>query len=285
MQKIYIGLDIGGTKIMAAATDMDGNEIARLRADTPYALQSGLDCINRLIAKLSAGNKLLAIGSTCGGPLDAVSGIVSPLHQPKWHQVPLKSIIEERWRCPFSVDVDTNVGALGEYHFGGYTERRFVYITISTGMGGGILLDGNIYSGAGHPEVGHQMIYPRCSHPERIICDCGAGACLEALISGSGIRRIYGKPAEQLEPAEWDEIAYNLGQGLRNIVSILSPEIIVLGGVVAVGGGEAFVECAARYMSECLKIVAIPRVQLSRLGYDTALRGACWLAKAIYEQK
>jgi len=148
-------------------------------------------------------------------------------------------------------------------------------------MGGGYLVDGTIYRGMGgsHPEIGHQAINLRCAHPERVICDCGASDCLEALISGTGIRRIYGKPAEQLDDREWAEVAYNLGQGLRNLAAIYLPDLIVLGGGVAVGGGEPFVAAARQVLAERLRLVPFPAIRLSELGYDTALHGAIAIAR------
>src|SRR6266540_5277906 len=160
---------------------------------------------------------------------------------------------------------------------------RFLYITISTGMGGGFLVDGAIYRGAQerHPEVGHQSINYRCAHPEQVICECGAPDCLEALVSGNGIRRIYGVPAEGLTAAEWGEVAYNLGQGLRNLAAIYLPDLIVIGGGVAVGGGARLLSAACRVMGERLKLVPVPEVRLSRLGYDTALLGALAIAGRV----
>ena len=281
MNKIFVGLDIGGTKIMAAATDDQGNELRRLRVDTPEDLDSGLQTLHSLISELAADGELQGIGAACGGPLDSITGVVSPLHQPEWRSVPLKNIIESRWNCRFAVDVDTNVAAVGEYNLGRYAERTFLYITLSTGMGGGFLIDGKIYQGKGHPEIAHQSVNFRSQHPERAICECGAGACLEALVSGNGIRRMYLRAAEDLSRFEWDEVAYNFGQGLRNIAALLSPDVIVLGGGVAVGGGQAFVNAATEYMRDGLKIVAIPKLRLSKFGYDTALLGACWLARSL----
>ena len=72
-------------------------------------------------------------------------------------------------------------------------------------------------------------------------CECGAGDCLEGLVSGNAIRRIYGRAAESLEANQWDEVAAHLGQGLRNLAAILAPEVIVIGGGVALGGGEPFI--------------------------------------------
>jgi predicted NBD/HSP70 family sugar kinase len=277
---LYVGLDIGGTKLMVAAADAAGRILRRTREPTPLDLQQGLDLLHQMVAEVTAGAAIAAIGAAIGGPLDTERGIVSPLHQPRWRDVPLKQLIEQRWGCPFYVDVDTNVAALGEYAAGEVACRRFLYITLSTGMGGGYLVDGRIYRGMqeAHPEIGHQAINFRCAYPERVACDCGAPDCLEALISGNAIRRIYGKPAEQLDEREWAEVAYNLGQGLRNLATIYLPDLIVLGGGVAVGGGERLLGAARQIMAERLRLVPVPEVRLSRLGYDTALHGAIAIA-------
>jgi len=235
-----------------------------------------------MIAEVAGNEAILGMGAAVGGPLDWEQGIVSPLHQPAWRDVPLKAIMETRWRCPFRVDVDTNVAAVGEYRWGGISAARFLYLTLSTGMGGGFLVDGQIYRGGGgaHPEVGHQSIHFRCSNPAAVQCECGVSDCLEALISGNGIRRIYGKPAEALNAPEWEEVAYNLGQGLRNLTALYAPDVIRIGGGVAVGGGETFIHAAREVMEQHLQLVPAPRVELSRLGYDTALRGAIAMALA-----
>ena len=278
--KIVIGLDIGGTKILAAAATEDGELLNRIREETPVALDEGLALLKALVQKLAAGKSIAAIGAAIGGPLDWEKGIVSPVHQPQWRNIPLKEIMETAFNSPFLVDVDTNVAALGEYRFGGVQSDRMLYITISTGMGGGFLIDGEIYRGknGAHPEVGHQAINYRCAHPERIICDCGAKDCLEALISGSGIRRIYEKQAEALSDTEWEEVGFNLGQGLRNIAAIYAPEIIILSGGVSTGAGEKLLQPAREVLQNSLKIVPIPEIQISNLGYDSALMGTIALA-------
>ena len=282
---VYIGLDIGGTKIIVAAADREGNILRRARADTSTSLETDLANINRMIAEVAANEQILGMGAAIGGPLDWEQGIVSPLHQPAWRNVPLKAMMESKWNCPFHVDVDTNVAAVGEYRWGGISARHFLYLTISTGMGGGFLIDGKIYRGqdGAHPEVGHQSIHSQCSNPQAVQCECGVPDCLEALISGNAIRRIYGKSAESLSPEEWEEVAYNLGQGLRNMAALYTPDVIRIGGGVAVGGGENFIGAAKKVMEEHLKLVPVPQVELSRLGYDTALRGA--IAMALLDGK
>jgi len=278
--EVFVGLDIGGTKIMVAAADREGHELRRVRTATATTLEEDLANLNRMITEVTADNEIKGMGAAIGGPLDWEQGIVSPLHQPAWRNIPLKEIMESKWGCPFRVDVDTNVAAVGEYRWGGVAAPRFLYLTLSTGMGGGFLVDGKIYRGqdGAHPEVGHQSVPFRCANPATVQCECGAPDCLEALVSGNGIRRVYGKPAEELNAAEWEEVAYNLGQGLRNMAALYAPDLIRLGGGVAVGGGERFIEAARRVMEEHLKLVPPPRVELSRLGYDTALRGAIAMA-------
>jgi predicted NBD/HSP70 family sugar kinase len=278
---IFVGLDIGGTKLMVAAANPQGELLRRVRASTPLGLDAGLAELDAMIAEVSAGQSIAAIGAAIGGPLDALRGVVSPLHQPEWRAVPLKAIMERRWGCRFAVDVDTNVAALGEYALGGAPVSRLLYLTLSTGVGGGFVVDGRIYRGAqaGHPEVGHQSINFRCMHPERVACECGAPDCLEALVSGNAIRRIYGVPAEDLPFEAWEEVAYNLGQGLRNLATIYLPDTIVLGGGVAIGGGEALLERARQVMIDHLRLVPAPALRLSQLGYDTALLGAIELAR------
>jgi predicted NBD/HSP70 family sugar kinase len=277
---VFIGLDIGGTKIMVAAADRAGNILHRARTSTSTSLEEDLTNINAMIIEVSGNDEIQGMGAAIGGPLDWEKGIVSPLHQPAWRSIPLKEMMEAKWGCPFQADVDTNVAAIGEYRWGGVSAKRFLYLTLSTGMGGGFLVDGKIYRGQDgtHPEVGHQSIPFRSANPSAVQCECGAPDCLEALISGNGIRRMYGKPAENLSPEEWDEVAYNLGQGLRNMAALYAPDLIRIGGGVAVGGGEKFIRAASTVMEEHLKLVPPPRVGLSQLGYDTALRGAIAMA-------
>jgi predicted NBD/HSP70 family sugar kinase len=280
---LFIGLDIGGTKCMAAAANADGAILKRSAPQkTPLPLNEGLAMLHAMIAELAGHEKIAGIGAAIGGPLDWKTGVVSPLHQPQWRNVPLKQIMEQRWGCPFNVDVDTNVAALGEYAHDPQKPARFFYLTVSTGVGGGFLVNGQIYRGQNgtHPEAGHQSIPFRCAHPDKVACECGAPDCLEALVSGNGIRRIYGKPAENLNEHEWAEVTYNLAQGLRNVVVFYAPEVIALGGGVATGRGQRLIDEISTILKKHLHLVPMPIVRLSTLGYDTALYGALVLARA-----
>ena len=284
---VYVGMDIGGTKLAAAAGNADLEIIRSSRYPTPSQVVEGLELIDSMISEVSANETIDGIGVAVGGPLDWKSGVVSPVHQPLWRDVALRDRLEQRWDCPVMLDVDANIAAVGEFVAGRYDQSRFLYLTLSTGMGGGFLIDGEIYRGGHgdtHPEVGHQSIAFRCSHPDRVHCDCGAPDCLEGLICGTAIRRIYGKPAEDLGDEEWEEVAYNLGQGLRNIAVVYAPDIIVLGGGVAHGRGEKLLAPARRLMQERMKLVPPPEVRLSCLGYGTALFGTLVAARLAARQ-
>ncbi|HPO90407.1 MAG TPA: ROK family protein, partial [Victivallales bacterium] len=107
---------------MAAIANPEGKIIKQLYRETPISLTDGLKVLDDIINELSCGERISGIGIAIGGPLDHEKGIVSPLHQPEWRNVPLKQIMEDRWHCPVYIDVDTNVAALGEYRL---TNEKF----------------------------------------------------------------------------------------------------------------------------------------------------------------
>jgi predicted NBD/HSP70 family sugar kinase len=277
--EVFLSLDIGGTKILAAAADRDGVVRKTQRAWTPASLEEGLPLLKSLVRTCAGEAKILSMGASIGGPLDFRTGVVSPLHQPEWRAVPLKALMEREFGCPFHVDVDTNVAALGEWTAHRKESRRLLYLTISTGMGGGFIVDGRIYRGAQgeHPEVAHQGV-PSKGGFGSVPCECGAQGCLESLVSGNGLRRLYGKPPERLSTEEWAQVGAHLGEGLRNLVTILVPDLISLGGGVALGAGERLLEPARKVAASSLKLVPFPRLELSCLGPETALRGGLVLA-------
>jgi glucokinase len=271
---VVVALDIGGTKILAAAAGPDGVPLRTLRRPTPSSLEEGLRLLSSLARECAAGASIRSIGASVGGPLDWKEGIVSPLHQPAWRAVPLKALLEKEFGCPFAVDVDTNVAALGEWRARDRQPRRLLYLTISTGMGGGFVVDGQLYRGAKgeHPEVAHQWVGGDAR------CECGALGCLEERVSGNGIRRRFGRPAETLTDAEWAEVGLDLGRGLRSMVTLLAPDVIAVGGGVAIGAGERLLGPAREEAAASLKLLPLPPLELSALGYDTSLRGALALA-------
>lgn len=269
----YVGLDIGGTKMLAASAGASGTILRRVSRRTPLSREEGVNTLHEMIEEVLDGEPPLAIGASAGGPLDYQTGIVSPLHQPEWQQVPLRAIIEERWGAPLTVDVDTNVAVLGEYRYGGEPKLPLLYLTWSTGFGGALLTEQGIHRGVSdaHSEPGHTFVR------SGVQCACGAEGCLEALVSGSGIRRLYGRPPEQLGENEWQQVTADLAVGLRNFAILYAPAVMVFGGGIAVARPDV-IEVAAEAMRRQVHIVPAPDVRLSRLGYDTALLGAVSIA-------
>ncbi|HLY12171.1 MAG TPA: ROK family protein, partial [Planctomycetota bacterium] len=125
--------------------------------------------------------------------------------------------------------------------------------------------------------MAHQSVPWKGSSPT-VVCECGAEGCLEELVSGSGLRRRYGKPPEMLSDLEWTEVGHALGQGLRNLATLYVPDLIAIGGGVACGAGEKLLGPARQTAASNLRLVPVPRIEPSVLGYETALRGGILLA-------
>ncbi|MCL5962630.1 MAG: ROK family protein, partial [Chloroflexi bacterium] len=174
-----------------AVADLDGHILASRRFPT-QAAQGPQTIIRRIIREVedlvsqTGGKPMGAVGVGCGGPLDPASGVIlSPPNLPGWDQIPLGEMLSQALQAPVYVDNDANAAALGEYRFGAGAGREvFVYMTISTGIGGGIVIDGSLLHGvgAGAGEIGHQTVLPNGP-----LCNCGNRGCLEALASGTPI--------------------------------------------------------------------------------------------------
>ncbi len=178
--KDYLVLDFGGTKHSAALISPGESKWRRFErafsGPTPTAEQD-LAIILRLARELLAGEKPLAIGVSFGGPVDFGFGVVRLSHHvPGWELFPLKQVLETEFGAPVHVDNDANVASLGEYHYGaGRGLNSFLYITVSTGVGGGWILNGHPWRGHEHMagEIGHTVVDPQ--GPE---CLCGKHAAV-----------------------------------------------------------------------------------------------------------
>jgi glucokinase len=269
MTDLYGAIDLGGTNVRAVVAGLDGNVCGdRIQpscaADGLDAtLASIFDALERATAEASVQpGELLGIGICSAGWVDSEHGIVPAAPQlPGWRNVPLTQIIEERTGVRAWLENDANAAALGEHVFGaGKDVRHLVYITVSTGIGGGIIIDGKLYGGAkgSAGEIGHIIIDP--SGP---LCGCGNYGCLESLASGTAIARrgeeaaVRGDSPALVAIKQRDgritaqsvgeaalagdgvsreifaEAGRFLGIGLANLVNLLSPELILIGGGVA----------------------------------------------------
>ncbi|RMD95756.1 MAG: ROK family protein, partial [Calditrichaeota bacterium] len=160
-QPKYLGVDIGGTKIALVVGDAAAKVFSRV--EFPTRVEIGPDkIIQRIVEEghsLLQQHKVVAAGVSCGGPLDPETGVIyAPPNLPGWDQVPITKILAERWQLPVALQNDANAGALAEWQFGsGRGTRHFIFLTFGTGLGAGLILNGQLYEGANHlaGEVGH----------------------------------------------------------------------------------------------------------------------------------
>jgi glucokinase len=200
VREIVIGVDLGGTLVRAGAFDLQGKLLAQREAPIEAARgpEAGLERIEALIVgllhfvsstKTFRLSLLRGIGIGCSGPVDPDKGLINNPHTlPTWENVPVVAWMQDRFTVPVRLENDADVAALGEYWLGaGKNVRRLYAITVGTGIGAALVIDGQIYRGLGgsHPDGGHQVIDP--SGPP---CYCGAHGCWESLASGSAIARM-----------------------------------------------------------------------------------------------
>ena len=292
MKTYVVGIDIGGTKLATVVADSTGQILSKVRKPTlaekgpEYALQLLFEMVRESIEQAGLQQaSISAIGVSCGGPLDTKTGVIySPPNLPGWDALPLKAQLESEFQIPVTIENDANASALAEFRFGGGRGYGAVlYMTMSTGIGGGIVIDGQIYHGANDSagEVGHQILLP--DGPR---CGCGKRGCLEALCSGPAIAR-RAQAAIQAQRAEGkasattllnlagghiedvkseyvlaaaqtgdalalqlvDETAYYMGWGIANLVNILNPDIVLL-GTIAIAAGDLLINPIRKTVSE-----------------------------------
>lgn len=283
MKEHVVGIDIGGTKLATVVADKTGHILGKVRKPThsekgpEYAIGLLFDMVREVVNQVGLEQtSISAIGVSCGGPLDTKTGIVySPPNLPGWDALPLKALLESEFQVPVIIENDANASALAEFRFGGGRGYSAVlYMTMSTGIGGGIVIDGQVYHGANDSagEVGHQILLPNGPR-----CGCGKRGCLEALCSGPAIarraqaairkQRKGGKSPtalltladEQIEAVKSEhvlaaartgdalalelvqETAYYMGWGIANLVNILNPDIVLL-GTIAVAAGDLLLD-------------------------------------------
>jgi len=270
---VTIGVDIGGTRTRVGRRDARGGVVAE-RILTPYDAADGAAGIVALARQL-APEGVAKVGISAAGPLDFKEGITNPLNLPGWHGYRLVDEVARQLGAQVILDNDANCAALAEWREGaGRGAGTLVYYTISTGVGTGVIIDGKVLHGVQDTEGGHQIVWP--DGPQ---CPCGARGCLEAVISGTGLRARFGKPAEELDdPAIWDEVAKYLAIGITNTAALICPEVVVIGGGV-IARGEALFGPLRRRLRENIFIVPIPRIAAAGLGQDSGIIGALVLAE------
>ncbi len=308
MKDNVVAVDLGGTLIRSALMNEKGEILTRAQRET-LAQEGPEPVIGRIeacIRDVARGTEAISIAAP--GPLDPWKGII---HQapnlPGWREVPLADILDRAFKVPVYLNNDANLAALAEHRFGaGQGVNDLIYLTISTGIGGGIISQGRLLVGARGlaAEVGHMIL-----EPEGPPCGCGGRGHLESLASGPAIARraveeiekgaetsitrlVEGKLSEvtakvvaqaaqagdPLANSIFKEAGFYIGLGIANLLHILNPELIIIGGGVSKAGDLLFDPIRAT-----VKARAIPSIKEgvkivpSALGDDVGLLGAAAL--------
>lgn len=303
MADLILAFDFGGTKLTAAAITAAqlAQDASQWRDHRRVFSPPGADARSDIATMIRLGRELLgeneaaAIGVSFGGPADYQTGLVRLSHHvPGWENTPLQRLLEEAFGAPARIDNDANAAALGEHRFGaGRGVQHLLYVTVSTGVGGGWILDGRPFRGhAGMAgEIGHTVV-----DPNGPVCLCGKRGCVERLASGpymaQDLAEKLARPSGALSGRDVAKMAaagnaaaqeilqrgaWALGVGIGNAANLLNPQRVVLGGGVT-KSGDAWQQTVRRAARE----TALPEITFdvvpAALGDDAPLWGAAALA-------
>lgn len=226
---MYLLFDIGGTHTKLAVSQ-GGKKLENITIfDTPHSFEEGIELICQKMHIVSKGKRVKAIAGGIAGPLNQdKSRLVNAPNLQDWIQKPLKHALQKRLEAPVYLENDAALVGLGEATCGaGKDFGIVVYITVSTGVGGVRIVDGKIDRNAMGFEPGHQII-----EINGLLCPaCNIHGHLEGYISGTAIRKKYGKKPQDITDSKvWDEIANLLGIGVHNTILHWSPDVVVIGG-------------------------------------------------------
>lgn len=315
-EQLYAGIDLGGTKILVLIADAEGNVRGDIRVPTgakegPAAVIARIVQATREAAREGGIDlaSLAGAGVSAPGPIDAAAGVITdPPNLEGWHDVPLARALHEQLRIPVVLENDANCGAVGEHRYGaGRGYQHMIYITVSTGIGGGIIIDDRLYAGASGAagELGHVAVAV-----DGPVCGAGHVGCLEAFASGTAIAKradeliaagglprtarlaehnpplsaetvhLAAEQGESEAAAIIDSAGSYLGIGLASIINAFNPQAIVIGGGLTNIGerllGPAITAARRRSFEQSFEDVSIVEWQL---GERVAALGAIALAR------
>lgn len=238
-----LAIDIGGTKLAVARVDQGGRVGQRRSAPTPVT--GGAEAVWTRLADLVGAVRVgdeTVVGVGCGGPMERGGVSVSPLNIRSWRGFPLRDRLGDLTGLPVHVDNDAKALALGEGWMGAARGvRDFVAMVVSTGVGGGIVLDGRLLDGAGGNagHIGHVIVVP-----DGRTCGCGARGCLEAEASGTAIRAVTGQDPARAGEEVRRRTGRLVGLAVADAANLLDLRLAVVAGSVALGYGSPFFAAA-----------------------------------------
>jgi glucokinase len=312
---LFIGVDIGGTKVLATAVSSTGRVLRTARRETPgRRVEVSLveDALTAAVEELAGARRVGAIGIAAAGFVDAQGERVRFAPHLPWRDEGVRARLAERWSAPVVLDNDANCAARAELTYGAVgSAQDAIVVTMGTGIGGAVVLDGSVHRGyngmAG--EFGHMQVVAG-GHP----CECGGTGCWEQYSSGNALVRFArsrmgqqptaltdlceGDPDRLTGPmvteaaTAGDDVALQafasvgdwLGVGLANLVAAFDPEIVVIGGGVS-AAGDLLLEPARRAMRESLvgaEHRTVPPVVRAALGPEAGAIGAADLARQTF---
>lgn len=307
------GIDVGGTKIAGGVVAEDGTMLEELRVESPASDAEAIeDAIAGLVAQLRSRHDIATVGVGAAGYVDRARAVVLFAPNVAWRNEDLKGELERRVELPVVVENDANAAAWGEFAFGaGHDAENLLLVTVGTGVGGGLVLDGELYRGANGvgAEIGHMRVVPN-----GIRCGCGKHGCFEQYASGSALVRdaraaaMSGAQLAQgmLARADGDvsqitgpliteaaragdqgavqqlaELGRWLGEGIASLTEILDPEVVVIGGGVSEADDLLLDPIRDAFGSQLVGrgFRPIPEVRKARLGNRAGLIGAADLSR------
>jgi glucokinase len=280
-EQTALAVDVGGTKIDVAVVRTDGRILWSGRTPTPLTTEATDEqaeaiwaALRALVDEAVATRRPAVAGVGCGGPMEEGNELVSPLNIPGWRRFPLRRRIEELTGLPTRIDNDAKALALAEGRWGAARDHScYMSMVVSTGVGGGIVLDGRLLDGrtgnAGH--VGHVMV-----NPGGRICGCGAAGCLEAEASGTAIRAMTGRPPAEALPSVVERTGQMVGRAVASTANLLDLALTTVAGSVALGFGPPFFEAARRELGAAARLSFSRgcRIEPSGLGAEGPILGA-----------
>ncbi|MEJ6950282.1 ROK family protein [Natronospora cellulosivora (SeqCode)] len=315
MKEYFIGVDLGGTKILTAVSDSKGNIIEKVKVATE-ALKGQEQVINNIVRSIEEVLKksnidkkeIIRMGLGTPGPLNINEGLVYEAPNLNWKNVAIVDILKEKTGIDINLENDANAAALGEKWFGaGRNVDNMIYMTVSTGIGGGIIIDKKILHGVSDTagEIGHFVI-----QTDGPICGCGNHGCFEAVASGTAVNRI-GMYLAAMHPDSllyslvdgditkidgkviseaaikgdkyalqiWDDEARYLGIGIANLINIFNTGTIVLGGGV-MNSWDLIIDKMTETIKDYAFESAYTKVDIkkSSLGDEVGVQGAIAVA-------